>query len=393
MRALLTRIVPAMHRCKPHFRSDTRGMLPGDSSSKRSWLYPAADEIDVARSAPRAVCCCDVSGGRRLKSIRVARLAVAVIALVMILITGGVEAATQESSACEGIDEYVLDVRTAQSAFLFPLADFIDTDVDEWETDQLRTALESATTMSVRVDTISAPPAANAMHVALAGLFTTWTELLTALEQDGLLAAMPFLEQFEEYQSSILQEGLAIELSCNVALVDHDDDGSPEVGLGTDPQAQSETDSGLAGGRDNPIPIGQRSEAGTGIAITVVSVNQDATEIALAENFFNSEPESGHQFFIAEVTVENLGAETLSFDGNFRLRAQGGESIYRAFADRCGVVPNEWEEVDIEPGQQVTALMCWAVESNDTNNLVMFDLEADGIPRVYYSLVPDSVEE
>ncbi len=328
-----------------------------------------------------------------MKSIRVAPLAGAVITLVLVLISGAAEAATQQSSACEGIDGYVLDVRTAQSAFLFPLAEFIATDVDEWDADQLRTALESAITMSLRVDTISAPPAANSMHVALAGLFATWTELLTALEQDGLLAAMPFLEQFEEYQSSILKEGLAIELSCNVALVDHDGDGSPEVGLGVDPQAQSETDSGLAGGRDNPIPIGQRTEAGTGIAITVVSVNPDATDIVLAENFFNSEPESGHQFFIAEVMVENVGVETVSFDGNFRLRAQGSESIYRAFADRCGVVANEWEEVDIEPGEQVTAVMCWAVERSDTNNLVMFDLEADGIPRVYYSLVPDEADE
>ncbi|CAN5741317.1 hypothetical protein BH23CHL5_BH23CHL5_12990 [soil metagenome] len=393
MRNLAKGSVPWALRCKPHSRSVAGGMLPDDSPSNRCKAYPATDEIVLFGAELRKGHCSGVFGDRAVKTTGVTRLVGVLITLVVVLNGGGALATTQKLPECEGIETYVLDVRTAQSAFLFPLAEFIETDVDEWEVDQLRTALESAKTMSIRVEGISAPAAATAMHVSLAGFFTTWTELLSALEQDGLLAAMPFLEQFEEYQSSIQQEGLAIELSCNVELIDHDGDGSPEIGPGVDPEEQIDADSGLTGSRENPVPLGQRSEAGTGVAITVVSVIPDATDVVLAENSFNSEPESGRQFFIAEVMVENLGTDTLSFDGNFRLRAQGSESIYRAFADRCGVVPNEWEEVDIEPGEQVTATMCWAVESNDTDDIVMFDLEADGIPRVYFSLVPDAGDD
>ncbi|MEZ4500115.1 MAG: hypothetical protein R2839_08520 [Thermomicrobiales bacterium] len=124
----------------------------------------------------------------------------------------------------------------------------------------------------------------------------------------------------------------------------------------------------------------------------MVAVRPDDTEAVLAENVFNDPPIEGRQFFVADVMVENIGTDTASFDGNFRLRATGLLGDYRAFApdDRCGVVANEWEDVEIAPGEQVTAAICWSVPTGEVDAIRLYDVDAITETRVYFSLTPVS---
>jgi hypothetical protein len=285
------------------------------------------------------------------------------------------------------------NVRALQLAYNDATDEMSGIDVEEWTPEQLEAAANAAATLITGLESVTPPPAAEDLHAALIESFTTYGEMLEAIAESGIFGALTFLDRFEGIEVAIDEGGLAFETDCNVAFVDHDDDGTPEIGLGiaATPISGTEIDpSAPAGSFQNPVPVGEPTDVGGGWEITVVSVTPDATEAVLAENSFNDPPEEGRQFFVAEVKVTNTGSSTETFDGNFRLRANGQstEYDYRPFADRCGVVANEWEEVPIAPGESVTANACWSVRAEDAPYLKLFDVEAVTETRVYFSLVP-----
>jgi hypothetical protein len=324
---------------------------------------------------------------------RVFRYVLLLALLVSVALTAGAGARAQEEAGCEGVEDYMRSVRTLQIAYDNATNAFSSTDVEEWTPEELAAATGAAATLISGLESITPPPAAEGLHAALIESFTTWSEMLEAISESGIFGALTFLDRFEEMGANIDEAGLEFEMACNVAFVDHDDDGTPELGLGIAATPVSGTGidpSAPAGSFQNPVPIGEPTNVGGGWEITVVSVTPDSTEAVLAENTFNDPPEQGRQFFVAEVQVTNIGSSTDTFDGNFRLRANGQttEYDYRPFADRCGVVANEWEEVPIAPGESVTANACWSVRAEDAPYLKLFDVDAITETRVYFSLVP-----
>jgi hypothetical protein len=145
------------------------------------------------------------------------------------------------------------------------------------------------------------------------------------------------------------------------------------------------------GSRGNPLPLGQPlSIITTGTSgqqrwtIRIVSTQPDATAAVLAENPFNDAPQSGRQFFIANVAIAyQSGPTTLNagFEATYYLRTVGGLNVvYSTFSNSCGVIPDEIDS-DLLPGGSVTGNVCWQVASSDASSLVAF-IELGGKP--YY---------
>ncbi len=173
-------------------------------------------------------------------------------------------------------------------------------------------------------------------------------EMLTAIQTDGVFAALPYMDQMTAASTELDAIVLPIEERCNVAILDNDDDGTPEVGAGAT-LAPDIDPSATLGAYNNPYPVGTAAATEGGWSIQVDSVTPDGTQAVLAENSFNEAPEPGRQFFIATITATNNGSAPATFDGNFRLRVRGADgTIYTAFGDACGVTPNEWDQ-DLRP--------------------------------------------
>lgn len=309
--------------------------------------------------------------------------------LVSVFLTTGAGSLAQDDPGCEGVDDYVRSVRTLQLAYDQATGEIDEGDVQEWSPEEFTMAIAAAMNLTSGLESVTPPAAAVDIHESLIASTSAWTELLEAISESGIFGALLVLDQFEELQTPIDETGLAFEIACNVAFVDHDDDGTPEIGLGgrATPEADGSPSASFPSGSfENPVPVGEPQDVGGGWQVTVASVAPDSTATILAGNTFNDPPEEGRQFFVAGVMVENTGSEPANFDGNFRLRAQGQTEIYRAFADRCGVVEDEWEEIEIAPGEQVTAAICWSVPTADVPFIRLFDVDAITEARVYFSL-------
>jgi len=298
----------------------------------------------------------------------------------------------QDNPDCVGAEDYVLSVRTLQLVYSDTMGQIEGGDLENWTPEELATGIAAATALTTGLESLTPPSAAVDVHTALVESFGLWTDLLSAVEESGVLGALSFLDAFNDAGGKIDAAGIAFEETCQIAFIDNDDDGTPELGAGNQPApiTSGEFDPNAAPGSfQNPVPVGESENVGGGWEITVVAVRPDDTEAVLAENSFNEPPIAGRQFFVADVQVTNVGTEPAEFDGNFRLRADGVEGNYRAFApdDRCGVVQNEWEEPEIAPGESVTAAICWSVPSSDAANIRLYDQEAVTETRVYFALV------
>lgn len=292
---------------------------------------------------------------------RFLRTFVLMAVMLALALTASMQASVvaQDDPDCLGAEDYVRSVRTLQMAYSESLGDISPSDVENWSPEELETAIDATATYNQGLAAVTPPPAAVEVHTAISESFIVWLGLLEAVEEGGVLAALPYLETFNEVSAGLDNAGIVFEETCQIALVDNDDDGAPEIGAGNQPPpiTSAEIDPNApVGSFQNPIPVGTPEGVGGGWEITVVAVRPDDTQAVLDENSFNDEPIEGRQFFVADVTVRNVGSTPQTFDGNFRLRATGLEGDYRAFApdDRCGVVANEWEEPEIAPGARWT---------------------------------------
>ncbi len=112
-----------------------------------------------------------------------------------------------------------------------------------------------------------------------------------------------------------------------------------------------------------------------------------------AENQFNEPPTTGNQFFMATVTVTNVGsiAATPWIDLNFQ--AVGESAVgYTEFDNSCGVIPNDSSSTgDVFPDGTVTFNVCWQIDAADAGSLVMYVeplFSFDDNNRIWFSLQP-----
>ncbi|MBX3069129.1 MAG: DUF4352 domain-containing protein [Thermomicrobiales bacterium] len=317
------------------------------------------------------------------------------VATLVLSIGTGATTIAQTNPDCLGAEDYLHSMLTLQSAYRFSLGDISESQVNSWTADELQTGIEAATNLTAGLATLTPPPAAAEFHEGLSATFGLWLSVITAINESGMMAALPFLEEFSSAGESMSASAIAFEETCQIAYSDDDGDGIPEIGPGNQPApiTSAEIDPNApVGSFQNPVPVGTPQDVGGGWEITVVDVRPDDTQAVLDENRFNAEPIAGRQFFVADVTVRNTGSEPAVFDGNFRLRATGLDGDYRAFApdDRCGVVANEWEEPTIAPGESVTAAICWSIPATEVEAIRLYDVDAVTEARVYFALAtPD----
>lgn len=122
--------------------------------------------------------------------------------------------------------------------------------------------------------------------------------------------------------------------------------------------------------------------------VAVLDVIPDATEQVMAENQFNERPADGRQFFIAMMSVENLGSEPEVFPASYLFRAIGSSGYeYTTFNDSCGVIPGAFPYDPVPPGTTVKGNVCRSVGRAVVGVLIMrSDTDLGTYAERYFSL-------
>ena len=145
------------------------------------------------------------------------------------------------------------------------------------------------------------------------------------------------------------------------------------------------TEAPSAGTRDNPLPIGAAVTVGDW-EVTVTAVNQNAADVAAAENQFNDPPAEGSNFVLIGIKATYSGADSGTFwvDNTSKVLGAGGNT----FDANCGVVPNPIMDAgETFPGATIESNMCFSVESAqlDGATLIIEPSFSSG-DRVFFAL-------
>lgn len=146
-------------------------------------------------------------------------------------------------------------------------------------------------------------------------------------------------------------------------------DGREQLGI--------EVDGAVGIGRLNsPVPVTVAAPLGDGWTLQINSVIPFANQIIADANRFNKPPASDRQFVMANVTATNSTGDPGTFDASFRLRLVGVSTgiLYTTFEDpdRCRVVPDDYRDIEIAPGESASGNVCWQVRIEDVNNLILY---------------------
>ena len=298
--------------------------------------------------------------------------------------------AAQTPADCSGMVAYVDAYHQVGVDYMAALEGLDTSQMETWTATEFQQAQTALDTALAGIEALHPPAIAEPLQDKATESLQLFQALLTAIESDGMLAALPYIDKMQIATAELDAIALPLEEHCQVAILDNDDDGVPEIGPGATTSAQPGIDSSAPlGDYANPYPVGSAQTTVDGWTIRVDAVTPDGTQQVLSENSFNEEPKAGHQFFIATITATYAGQGAESFDGNFRLRVLGAnDAIYTAFGNSCGVTPNEWDEhIVVSQGESVTGNLCWSVPSEELAYLRMFDLQTRkaGI-SMYWSL-------
>lgn len=298
--------------------------------------------------------------------------------------------AAQTPADCAGMQAYADAYHEVGLAYMAALSTLDTSDMENWTAPEYTQAQTALSTALAGVNALTPPPVAAPLQAKAVESLQLFQQMLTEIETNGIFAALPYIDQMKVASAELDAIAIPLEEHCQVAILDNDDDGVPEIGAGTVVSATPGIDpAATLGSYANPYPIGTAATTVDGWSIQVVSVTPDGTQQVLAENSFNTAPDAGRQFFIATVTATWTGPGAESFDGNFRLRVLGANNAtYTAFGDACGVTPNEWDEDTIvRSGDSVTGNLCWSVPAAELPFLRMFDDQsADAGSSPYWSL-------
>ena len=308
-------------------------------------------------------------------------------------ITAGSPVLAQQPVDCRGLQTYVDEYHAIGVEYVAALNGLEMSNLENWTSAEFAQAQTAIDVAIAGIETLTPLPIVTEMQAQATTSLQLFQEMLTTLETQGVLAAVPYFEQVSTAADELDAIVLPIEAHCNIAILDNDDDGTPEVGPGEELSPDIDPSAPM-GDYANPYPVGSAQPTEGEWTLQVDSVTPDGTQSVLDQNSFNEEPEPGRQFFIATITATNTSSTTATFDGNFRLRAQGADgTIYTAFRDACGVTPNEWDQnIEVAPGQSLTGNLCWSIPSDQIANLRMFDDDALNAGNVaYWSLGQDGV--
>ena len=323
---------------------------------------------------------------------RIAALLGLVLALGLVIPFLGSDTAiaAQAPADCAGMETYVDAYHQVGVDYMAALSTLDTSDLENWAAPEFAQAQAALSTAIAGVTALTPPPVAAPLQAKALESLQMFQQMLTEVESNGLFAALPYIDKMSVASDELDAIALPLEEHCQIAILDNDDDGTPEIGAGTVISATPGIDpAATLGSYANPYPVGTAMTTVDGWSIQVDAVTPDGTQQVLAENSFNDAPDTGRQFFIATVTATWTGTGAESFDGNYRLRVLGANNAtYTAFGDACGVTPNEWDEdIIVASGESVTGNLCWSVPTEELPYLRMFDDEsADAGSTVYWSL-------
>ncbi len=112
-----------------------------------------------------------------------------------------------------------------------------------------------------------------------------------------------------------------------------------------------------------------------GIALTVVSVNLDATAAVLTENQFNDPASVGNRFVIVRMRAQNVDGsvqEEYSIDEfDFRLTSSSA-IIHSPFEHSCGIIPEELS-IDFFQGGTGEGNVCFQIGTDESDLILFYD--------------------
>jgi len=313
------------------------------------------------------------------------------------LVSSGTVVARQNDD-CAGIEDYIAGLEAAGSELESAMLENDDSDMESWTSEEFTAAADVFEAAQESFGAVEPPAIAEDYHATILEMFGMLGQMFDTMATAGIFGALIFVEQLDELEARSTEAAQALEDACGIAIEDvleeEDSAATPVTAVApivenTDESASTSTGSGS---RDNPIPFGQTAKIHPDWEMTVVSVTPDATDLIVGEDSFNEPPAEGHQFFLATVRLTYIGETSDEFYVS-DLNAVGQSAVgYNQFDDSCGSIPDELPSRELFTGGTIEGNVCWSVNTEDMDSLVLYDAYESDDERVFLSLVPDGAE-
>ncbi|MCA9859459.1 MAG: hypothetical protein KC438_07040, partial [Thermomicrobiales bacterium] len=228
-----------------------------------------------------------------------------VLAFGLVAPYAGNTTVAQAPADCAGVAEYLEAYHQVGQNYQAAIDRVDSSQVEDWTEADFTMVLTALDTAIAEVNALQTPDILVPLEEKALESLQSIKEMMTAVQTGDLMAAAPFIEQVNAATDELNAVAVPIEEHCQVAIIDNDNDGTPEIGLGTSgtPVSPALDPTAELGSYANPYPIGTAQATENNWTIQVDAVTPDGTELVLAENSFNTPPEEGRQFFIATITA------------------------------------------------------------------------------------------
>lgn len=149
----------------------------------------------------------------------------------------------------------------------------------------------------------------------------------------------------------------------------------PASSVGDDQPSESNDAVGAAQSstRGNPVPLGQTARVGD-YEVTVLSAVANANDVVGNQSIYLEPVAPGNQYYVVTLSTTYVGAATGNPSFEFDYQAVGASnSSYSALTNSCGMLNNDFLGLTEQfPGATAESTVCWQVESDDADSLVMY---------------------
>lgn len=139
----------------------------------------------------------------------------------------------------------------------------------------------------------------------------------------------------------------------------------------------------LGTARENPVPVGSEVTAGS-YKLQVMTATRPATDLVMAANMFNTEPDTGKEYVLVEVAV-TCGTDECSVSPlDFQMIGSAG-IIYEAELFVTGV-DNTLEVTEFLNGATVIGKLFFIVQQGETGLILKYDQLFDFQSEIYLAV-------
>src|SRR5215203_4057593 len=138
----------------------------------------------------------------------------------------------QQPVDCRALQPYVDSYHAVGQTYQLALDDLDTSNLENWTPAEFTQAQGAIDTALAGVNALTPPPIAVEMQAKAIESLELFKEMLTAIETEGIFAALPYIDQMTAAGDELDAIVLPIEEHCQIAILDNDDDGTPEIGSG-----------------------------------------------------------------------------------------------------------------------------------------------------------------